>query len=257
MLGDFIHSMAAIKNICEREQAKANIYISDNIRVFGGDYWKLSIEKTFYDLYELIKEQPFVNKFEICDYVFNKPYININNWRIHIARTHASQRYYSESWSEILSSAFNYKMPTEYKWLTYDKADSNTKNKIVIHRSLHRHNPSFDWIKVLEQIKEEVLFLTSSEAEWLNFPYKHYDNITPKIVDTVSEMASCINGCKFFIGNQSAPFALASALDIPRLVELDIEPSPFYMPESKYSENISWYLNEISNHFSKNSLIKF
>jgi ADP-heptose:LPS heptosyltransferase len=33
-------------------------------------------------------------------------------------------------------------------------------------------------------------------------------------------MAECIASCKFFIGNQSSPFAVAEQLKVPRIVEV-------------------------------------
>jgi len=50
-----------------------------------------------------------------------------------------------------------------------------------------------------------------------------------------------------FMGNQSSPLAMASALDVPRVAELfgkNIIDYIHYVGEEKYSKNMSWFLNE-------------
>ena len=70
-------------------------------------------------------------------------------------------------------------------------------------------------------------------------------------------MAAAMNGCKLFIGNQSMPFTIASALDIPRVCELHHASAEFYTGEHKYSDNISWFLNNDIKHNSPNVNIIF
>ena len=93
---------------------------------------------------------------------------------------------------------------------------------------------------------ENCEFVTNDQMEWDLFPYK--DKAQLHLVKTISEMAIAINSGKLFIGNQSAPLAIASALDVPRVCELDYDPAPFYMGEEKYSNNIKWYLNDQVNN---------
>lgn len=246
MLGDFIHSLSVVKNICEKEKSMANIYLTDKINVYGGDVWRFGCSKAHHDLVEIVFSQPFVNKFEVLSDDFNEPFINLNEWRLGIENDRMDKGVYYKSWSELLSGYYNYEIPLIYKWIDIDKTDNDIMGKIMIHRSSHRHNPSFDWNKVLN-MSEEFVFVTCSIDEWKNFTFKN-DRIILKFVKTMNEMAICINSCKYFIGNQSAPFALASALDVPRLVELDSTACMFYINEIKYSKNISWYLREDINN---------
>lgn len=255
MLGDFIHTLAVVKNICERENAIANIYLSDEINRYGGDVWKFGSQRAHADLAHLVNKQAYVNKFELFSNPTTPinhlaPFLNLNYWRDGITTDYFRDGVYCKSWSEFLSSCYQYKIKPPYKWIDLDIKDPDTMDKIVIHRSTHRHNPLFNWDLILSNINEEIIFLTCTADEYYLFPFKS-DKIKMKLINTISEMASCINSCRLFIGNQSAPFALASALDVKRLVELRQQESKFYMGESKYSDNISWFLNNNEKHFTK------
>ena len=240
MLGDFIHNMAVVKNVCDKEKCRANVYLTDKIGIYNGDTWKMGCERAHSDLKELIMSQPFVDKFEVLPDGFDQPFINLNAWRVSIEQDRMEKGYYYRSWSELLSRHYGYNISTQYRWLDAPKDEVDVKGKIVIHRSTHRHNPTFNWERILDR-DEGFVFVTSAISEWDKFPFKK-DNVKLRIVESINDRASCINSGKYFIGNQSAPFALASALDVPRFVELDGSAFMFYMNEKKYSSNISWHL---------------
>lgn len=240
MMGDFIQSLYAVKNICSEQNAKANIYLANG---YHGDIWTHGIEKAYSDSYQLITNQPYINTFSILPENFSEPFINLNLWRIAAAKTHAETGTYNKCWSELLSEQFNFKIPVEYQWITTD-INEKAKGKMVIHRSKHRHNGEFPWAKITEN--NDCLFLTTNKSEWDLFAFKNA-NVKLLLVETISELAQMICGCGLFIGNQSAPFSIASALDVPRIVELDYDPAKFYMDEVKYSKNISWFLNTKTN----------
>ena len=245
MMGDFIQSLYAVKNICEQQNAKANIYLADG---YGGDKWKFNLEKTFDDIYMLVLGQSYVNSLKILPDGFNEPYINLNDWRSRVEKSYAEKGVYSECWSDIMSNHYGFEIPKQYRWIDVSEVNQETKGKILIHRSKHRHNNSFPWNVILDGM-EDLLFITTDESEWDEFSFKN-ENINPYIVSTISDMANAIGSCHIFIGNQSAPFSLACALDIERVVELDIDQAGFYMEERKYSENMSFYLNEDIKHLS-------
>jgi hypothetical protein len=246
MMGDFIHSLYAVKNICEQKADKANLYLSDG----DGDVWKFGLQRTHDDLNDLIMSQPYINSFNICKMSeFKESFINLNDWRRILRHTDAG---YENCWSDVLSECYGFSIPPDYKWLN-DKPNETVSGKILIHKSTHRHNPEFPWAKILNNLNDDILFLTSNSDEWDKFQFKSA-KIKLHHVSTITEMASAIGSCKAFIGNQSAPAALACALDVQRLVELDADPSKFYMDETKYSNNVSWFLN-CSNKFLTKTLI--
>lgn len=260
LLGDFIHSLYVVKNICNKRGVKANLFIrNDN----GSEVFRYGSERAHKDLYSFIISQPYINKFEIVDGVeedhtrkFNGNFINLDDWRKTVSSTHSETGMYTQSWSEVLNKQYDF-IPEEYKWVSIDKINPDIKGKTLIHRSVHHHNTAFPWNSILSKIEGDILFLaTANEREWNEFEFKN-DKIKPYYVSNIEEMVISINSCEMFIGNQSAPFAIASALDVPRLVELDPDPAPFYMNEKKYSDNISWFVNDNIKYLSSNCRIKF
>lgn len=233
LIGDFINSLCACKNICERDNVKANLYIADG---YLGDPFRYGVKKAFEDTYDLIIVQDYINKYGILPVGFSEPFINLNKWRTEVHGTYKKTGGYNKCWSELLSQTFNYPI-TEYKWLTVPPINADTSERILIHRSRQRHNNSYpDYIK---NLKERSLFITSNKDEYDNFEYRDLADIY--LVNTITEMAIAIRSCKLFIGNQSSPFALASALDVNRVCELDSgDASPFYLGEEKHSKKIKF-----------------
>ena len=251
-VGDLIHTMFVVKNICNVYNLKANIFISDgSYRINRSGNFTFDLPKTFNDLYFLIKNQSYVNNFSILPRDFKDPYINLNDWRDHIEYTKVNG-VFSKCWTDILTDAYNLKLDnSDYtKWLDVDD-DTFTIGKTLIHRSLHRHNRDFDWNKYLDYIDGDILFITSNEKEWDIFPYKR-DNIKLYLRNTIFDMAKSIKSCKYFIGNQSSPFSIACALDVERLVELDYGSQNFYINERNYFNKISWYYNDDCKHIGNN-----
>ena len=233
LMGDFINQLSVCKNICVRENAKANLYISDG---FGADPFRFGVDKAYEDIKDLILEQPYINKFEVLKY-FDDTFINLNIWRNEVRETYNKMGGYNKCWSELLSQTFTYKIG-EYKWLkTLNKHDF-AKDRILIHRSLHRHNPNIK--SVIDNLEERPVFITSNIEEFKNYEFK--DKCDLILVQTITQLAMAINSCKLFIGNQSSPLTLASALDVNRIIELDKLDAPFYIGEKKYSQNIKFVM---------------
>ena len=231
-MGDFIHSLYVVKNICERRNAKANVYLNK-----GGDVWTYGIEKAYNDLYPIISKQSYINKFEVAGDV-NYVDIDLNDWRKEVAQTHIETGKYDKCWTELLSSYYGFDIPKEYKWLEVNEVDQSTVDRVVFHRSTHHHSSIDFWKKQIDTLNEVPVFVTTSQQEFEQFPLNYY--VTPYILQTVSEWVVAIASCKFFVGNQSAGFAIASALDIPRTCELYDDVAVFYSGETKYSKNIKF-----------------
>lgn len=236
-IGDFIHTLYAVKNICQQRNAKANIYLSGH-----GDIWTFGIEKAYEDLLPLMSIQSYVNKFEILPDNFQDEFINLNDWRNEVATTHAETGKYNKCWSELLSQYYGFEIPKEYKWLDAPKVNNVMSGQMIINRSKHHHNFVANvWSDIVPSLNGLKFFATTDYKEWEQFEFKQVG--FPYILDSLLEWVSAINSGSYYVGNQSAGFAIASALDVPRLCELDSDPAPFYIGEEKYSSNISWILN--------------
>ena len=60
------------------------------------------------------------------------------------------------------------------------------------------------------------------------------------LFDSMLDFCRAIAGCKFFIGNQSSPLAIAQSLDVPRLGELSNGDSVHYVGEEKFFPMMNW-----------------
>ncbi len=110
-------------------------------------------------------------------------------------------------------------------WLTVTP-DASFSNEIIIARSFRYRAPGiqYDFLKTYSNLtfvglKEEYEDLKQT------LPVLKY-----KAVSNFLELAQIISGCKFFIGNQSFPFALAEALKVKRVLEVCFE-CPNVIPE--------------------------
>ena len=74
--GDFIHNLMVVKSLCEKNNAKANIFLSHN---HGGDLFYKSLEETLNDLSPLIVYQPYIKSFRL--YTDEPIHYNLNQWR--------------------------------------------------------------------------------------------------------------------------------------------------------------------------------
>ena len=245
-MGDLIHAMYAIKHVCAKEGVKGNLYISDGSygNVWGCGHFAFSLEKTLNDVKDLVLEQEYIEEFKILPKDFNEEYICLQQWRKHPP---------IKSWSNLLSEEYNFDIPDEYPWITTTDG-AKTKGKVLIHYSNKRHNYDFPWNKVINDIENEILFITSHEQEFNEFKFKH--KIKPYIVETVSDMAKAIKSCDLFIGNQSLPLAIATSLDIPRICVLHESSYKFYSGEHHLSNNTSWFLKENLMYNGENIKIK-
>lgn len=124
------------------------------------------------------------------------------------------------------------------KWL--HGFGENAVAPIVVHRSFRHRNENFPWDLICHKFLfgRSAIFVGSEEeyddfkriGKGINLP--HYP--TPSIVDLVAT----INGCQLFLGNQSAPRAIAEALGKDVIVE-----SYMQMPNTDFKREGAVYLH--------------
>jgi glycosyltransferase involved in cell wall biosynthesis len=128
---------------------------------------------------------------------------NYEHWR-NLARCHLHQ--------------FNLKFEEEEKqWLVVDAPIKVEGKPIVVARSPRYHNQDFPWRKVMRKYGNRMIFVGLPEE---------YDGFKEKIgkveyYPTVNllDLARVIAGAELFIGNQSAPRAIAEGLKVNVLIE--------------------------------------
>jgi hypothetical protein len=254
-LGDFILSMYAVKNICERDSCKANIYMYD----IG---WEFGIRNTHAEMLPIMIDQDYVNSFNVMDEceidsvqhseknspvrVFNSKLLS--EGFIDLGGYIRSPLLYKNSWSEIYANLFNFDIKNDYSWITHNKEKLETKDRILIHRKFSKTlNHEFPYDQIINEYKDQILFISSNEKDYFDFPYK--DRIEFLKVSSIEDWFSSINSCAMLVSNLSAPITIAHALNKLRIAELPNNGDLFHwVGESKYCENIKWFLNDQFNN---------
>lgn len=101
------------------------------------------------------------------------------------------------------------------KWLT---VDPDSQAEVIINRTQRYNNHGFDWGAAVSKYAGKMAFIGSPEEHGIfvdqfgHVPYIHADNLL--------KVARLIAGCKLFIGNYSAPSAIAEGLKHPMVIEV-------------------------------------
>ena len=246
-LGDFLHAMFAVKNICKQTNTKANIYMYD----IG---WEFGIYNTHSELQPIFLQQNYVNSFNVLENCevdpIQTPQQNtpikvydqklLKEGYVDLGTYIRSPWLYKTCWSDLYSKTFNFKIEKEYKWITYNKINPDLQNKILIQRKAHTlRNPNFDY--------NNIMFISSTQKDYEEFPNK--SEIPFYKVTTLDEWFTAINSSAMVIANLSAPAVIAHAMDKPRIIELPYTVDAQHcIGEERYSSNVYWYVSNQENN---------
>lgn len=251
-LGDFLHAMYAVKHLTKLHNTKARIHLYD----IG---WELGIETAHRELSDIMMRQDYVESVSILtDYDIgtehNSP-IKIYNKQLldegfcDLGNYIRSPWLYKVCWTELYSNTFNFPIGEEYAWIQHNKINESLKDMVLIHRRFNpvRINSMFPYEQIVSTYKNRMVFISSSEKDYEQFPYK---NSVPFFkVSLIDDWFTAINSCAMFISNLSSPAAMAHSLDKLRVIELPNTIDIMHcIGEEKYSNNIGWYVNDNLNN---------
>ena len=207
-LGDFIHSLVVCKRMYEKTGKKAILYIS-NI----GDPFEMPLEFTYNELKPILESQEWLSEFNI--YESEQFDICLNDFR-------DSPLLYKTNWLNIYFNSFlNEPAIQEYKWIEMPK-NPVFSNSLIINRALtHNGRMNLHTIEKYSSIAKnfnERYFVCFNQSQYDNFQLKDYFNLI--VVENLYEYFEIINSSKLFMGNQSGPFAWASAMNVSRILEI-------------------------------------
>jgi hypothetical protein len=207
--GDIIYALPTILGV--NPEHTSNLFLQINQRGFYKDAHPLGNvmlnEKMVEMLMPLLKSQKYLNEVTIynnqkidydLDLLREVPFLldrgDISRWYFHI---------------------FNVFYDLSMPWLAVEP-DTTYQEFIILARSERYHNPhiSYEFLKKYQKI----LFL-GVEKEY-NLMKKEIPQLEWKPVNDFLEMAQIIAGGKFFIGNQSFPYAIAEAMKVKRILEV-------------------------------------
>lgn len=225
-MGDLIHALWVAKNT----KGKHDLFITDR-RDLHSDGFVLPLAETINELWPVLMSQPWCGT--LNSYNDEKPIENLSMWRRYV---------YSAPWTQLLSNTFG-PAPNGEPWITLPKING-WENKTVIHRSLPEPRNGTHWNIVKDNYGHNAVFVGNPEE------YKAFEFELPfyQPKDLLDHF-NVINSCGFFIGNQSAPLAMAHALGVPRLAMLNEVDKIAYVGEEKWHKGFYWIAKDDHNFF--------
>lgn len=230
-LGDFLHMMWVPYRRWKETNCKSNVFIT-NDPLFGGDRFHYDLQRTFQDLAPIMRQQPYIARFEILTLAnFDENHVNLNAWRGFI----------TSHWIRNLSNVYAIPIPRQIDdWMRFERrSDESLKDCVAIHRSVQkfRWNPNFPWQHIVENNK--CIFITDSIEEYNAFPWK--DKVTYMHVPTLVDRMNVIANCRFYVGNMSSPLASAVAIGKPCLAELNAVEGAMYKDANFCNGKCFWF----------------
>lgn len=214
--GDIIYALPSIKKLYELTGVPINLYLKLNVPNKlrpGHDHplGNIMLNKKMVEmLFPLLREQSYIHTATVYDN--EKIDINLDYFRSGFIPMDTGN---IARWCGYITGV----SPDLWKpWLVVDP-DRSFANDIIIARSARYHNKTIDY-SFLNNYDNLKFIGVKSEYDAI----KRY---IPKIqwieLTDFLQLARIIAGCKFFIGNQSFPYAVAEALKIPRILEVAYE----------------------------------
>lgn len=228
-LGDLIHSLWVCHHLFHRKGIKSNIFMTDDVEKF-----EYGLIPTYNELYDIVTKQEYCYQFNL----YNGEHIDYDTTKFR-----KSPYLYRACWTEILCQCFfDGDSPKLGAWIDMD---ATPDERIIISRRFKNEmTPSVMkyYDSLTSRAESEIAFLGSLN-DYNLFPFK--DRMGHIIPESIDDWFTVISRCKMFVGNQSAPLAMASALNVVRIAELLPPQYPdgmHYKNESKYYENFIKYV---------------
>ncbi|MBI3138991.1 MAG: hypothetical protein HYZ15_10430, partial [Sphingobacteriales bacterium] len=223
LIGDIIYAIPAMKALAGGRKIHLHLQINQKTlykkSMKHPNQGKILTEKSVAMLAPLLLAQP---EFAVCDILTDQPVDydldEFRNYPFDYNTNHICRWYFH---------MYGITADLGQPWLKVNP-DLSFKNEIVIARSFRYRAPgiSYGFLRTYPAIT----FVGLKEE------YEDMKQVIPglkyRAVNDFLEFARVIAGCKFFIGNQSFPFALAEGLKVKRVLELCFE-CPNVIPEGK------------------------
>jgi len=196
-LGDFIFQLAVIHANYIKTGKKGILYIGD----IGDKFFK-SINDTYNDTKDFILKQEYIEDYKI--YNREEYNINLSSWRDIVFQN-------NYNWIELFKRKFNILFGL-VKWINIEINDK-LNNIILISHSLQRENTNINLKDYLNKYDNSKLcFICLDMNEYILFKSKTNLDIPVIFCNNITELLISINSCELFIGNFSAPLAIALSL---------------------------------------------
>lgn len=252
-LGDIIYSLAFVKEICRKNNVKANYYILNDcfIDVKKSAFHPgngIMVSQQLYDyICPLLVEQDYINEVIYCSSTQTPTEIvDLDLFKSSDSNLKAGliQGWYRKT--------FATPVPIELPWLSAPSASDKNHYDILINKSTRFYNKKINYRFLDDFLNAGFVGLA---YEYEDFITRHQLKNLPYIkTNSALALAEKLTQCKLFIGNQSMPFAIAEALKINRALDV-YEPVPNVIPvgglcvDFNNTQQITHFINDF---FEKN-----
>ncbi len=223
LIGDIIYAIPAMKALAGDKKIHLHLQINQETLYKKGmkhyNQGKILTEKSVQMLAPLLLAQP---EFGTCDILTDQPV----NYDLDEFRKYPFD-YNTNHICRWYFHMYGITADLSKPWLKVE-ADRSFNNEIVVARSFRYRAPGISY-SFLKEYPNITFLGVKEEYEDLKQQLPH---LKYKAVNNFLEFAQVVAGCKFFIGNQSFPFAVAEALKVPRALELCFE-CPNVIPEGE------------------------
>jgi hypothetical protein len=203
LLGDFIQSLSVVCENFYKTGSKGIMLISNK-----GDTFRNGLENTYKDTYNVISKQKYIHEYKLHS---GEPYnIDLTMWR-HIHNLNHN------NWHYNYSRQYNVDWG-KHKWIDV-KTDPKWSNKVLLNTSSHRW-PLLDFNLMYSKYKDDLIFIASNKKDYDLFCEKTKLLVEYYQIKDFDELCSSISSCKLFIGNLSAPLAIAHSVNANRVCGL-------------------------------------
>jgi hypothetical protein len=182
------------------------IYSLPTMRAMGGgiinlcpaEWTRLRMnQKTVDSLRPLLTAQSYIDKVFFTDSPQGVP---LDTWRRSMdVRKGSLVKWHLDSYGLPESES--------YPWL---KAEPDEAAKVIVHRSPRYHNERFPWASIVDKYKNKIAMVGSLD-EHREF-CERFGAVNYLQTNSMLSLAQVIAGSKLFVGNQSAPMAIALGL---------------------------------------------
>ena len=246
-IGDIVYAMSVVKAM-----GGGNVVLGPAVRDSRG-HLKPRVpvtRETYSHLEPLIRRQSYVRDVTFSEDV-PKDAIDLNRFR-HVD----SQRANGFKFKSIVemtreSAGLDPEFDPSAPWIESD--DPIFVSDVVIHRSSRFHGREFPWIDVVGKYGKYAVFV-GSKAEHKEF-CERYGWVPHLPTPNLDFLARVIDGASLFIGNQSAPYAIAEGLKKSTVQEMSTEhPNCVYVRNNAvYGADKFVTLPDVENKFRENS----
>jgi len=218
LLGDFINGLGVIYEYYYKYGRKGNLYIANQ-----GDPFRMGLEYTYKDTYDIIKNQFYIVKYEI--YSSDKKIdVDLVQWRYCINNI-IGQRY-DGHYSYVYGINWGLR-----KWLFNVDTNNIFSDRVLINTTSYRfpntqhytlledgRNTSFE--ELYSKYGDKLLYIGDSIEEYNYFKEQSGLEIEHYKPLNFTNLCIAINSCKLIAGSYSAPLTIAAALNVIRIPDI-------------------------------------